>query len=171
MADVLLINRDDIVKLTGVGGNVDSDRYYPHIKTSQDMHLQPIIGTDLLNKLLTIVGDGTWEDAGNEDYAYLINTYITPILVYYTMVDFLPFQLYQIQNAGIFRSTSDNSITAEEGEMQTLTTSFRDKAEFHVRRINDYLCSNTTKFPEYISNSDEDMNPDSGTGSFHGWVI
>jgi len=171
MADVLLINRDDIMKLTGVGGNVDEDKFYPHIKTAQDIHLQPVIGTDLLNKLLTIVGDGTWDDAGNEDYSYLITTFLTPLLVFYTMVDLLPFQLYQIQNGGIYRHTSDNSIVAEENEMKMMVADFRSKAEFYVRRANDYIANNTSKFPEYSSNIGDDMSPDSGTGNFVQWVI
>lgn len=171
MADVLLINRDDIMTLTGTGGNVDTDKFYPHIKTAQDMHLQPVIGTDLYNKLLTIVGDDTWDDAGNEVYATLISTYITPFLVYFTMVDFLPFQLYQIQNAGVFRSTSDNGITADTTDIQLMVNAFRNKAEFNNRRLNDYLCNNSTLFPEYTSNTDSDMYPDSGTGTFQGIQI
>jgi len=171
MADVLLINRDDIMTLTGTGGNVDTDKFYPHIKTAQDMHLQPVIGTDLYNKLLTIVGDDTWDDASNEVYATLISTYITPFLVYFTMVDFLPFQLYQIQNAGVFRSTSDNGITADTTDIQLMVNAFRNKAEFNNRRLNDYLCNNSTLFPEYTSNTDSDMYPDSGTGTFQGIQI
>jgi len=171
MADVLLINRDDIMTLTGTGGNVDTDRLLPHIKTAQDMHLQPVIGTQLYEKLLTIVGDGTWDNAGNELYATLINSYITPFLVYFTMVDFLPFQLYQIENAGVFRKTSDNAITAETEDMQMLVNAFRSKAEFHNRRLNEYLCSNSTSYPEYTSNTDDDMHPDNDTGLFQGIQI
>lgn len=171
MADVLLINRDDIMSLTGTGGSVDTDRFLPHIKTAQDMHLQPVIGTDLLTKLLTIVDDDTWQDAVNEDYATLITDYVTPFLVYYTMVDFLPFQLYQIENAGVYRKNSDNAITAEKEDMQMLANAFRSKAEFHNRRINDYLCNNSTLFPEYTTNSDSDMYPDSNTGTFQGIQI
>ena len=171
MADVLLINRDDIMSLTGSGGSVDTDRFLPHIKTAQDMHLQPVLGTDLLNKLLTIVGDDTWEDAGNEAYATLITSYVTPFLVYYTMVDFLPFQLFQIENAGVYRRNSDNAIVAEKDDMQMLVNAFRSKAEFHNRRINEYLCNNTSSFAEYTSNSGSDMHPDSDTGTFQGLQI
>ena len=171
MADVLLINRDDIMTSTGIGGSVDTDRLLPHIKTSQDMHLQPVLGTDLYNKLLTIVGDDTWEDAGNEAYATLITTYVTPFLVYFTMVDFLPFQLFQIENAGVYRKSSDNAIVAEKDDMLLLVNSFRSKAEFHNRRMNDYLCNNSSSFTEYTSNTNEDMHPDSGTGTFQGIQI
>lgn len=159
------------MKATSLGGNIDSDMLYSHIKTAQDIHLQPIIGTKLLEKLLSIVGDGTWQEPINADYALLLTKYITPVLVYFFAVDFLPFSLYRIQNGGIYKHTSDNAIVAEQSEMNSLVQRFRDKAEFYQRRLNDYLCSNSNLYPEYYSNTNDDMNPDNSGGTYHGWVI
>lgn len=169
--ETLLINRDDIMKSTGLGGNVDNDYIYPHIKTAQDIHLQTIIGTQLYDKLTTIVGDDTWEDSENTNYALLLTKYITPVLVYYTMVDFLPFDLYRTQNGGTYRHTSDNAIVAEPSEMINLVQIYKDKAEFYQRRMHDYLCANTTLFPEYTKTDTGEMPADSSGNIYHGWTI
>lgn len=48
--DVLLVNRDDIMRITSLSGNVDLDKLLNHIKTAQDIHLQPVIGSKLMDK-------------------------------------------------------------------------------------------------------------------------
>ena len=55
MAEVLLINRADIMRLTGLNGNIDEEKILPHVKTAQDIHLQPIIGTNLLAKIKAFI--------------------------------------------------------------------------------------------------------------------
>ena len=59
MAEVLLIERADLVKFTVVDGNVDTDRFIQFIKIAQDIHIQSYLGTDLLNKLKADIEAGT----------------------------------------------------------------------------------------------------------------
>lgn len=51
MAEALLITRTDIVKFTALNGNVDTDNFIQWIKISQDIDIQRILGTQLLQKL------------------------------------------------------------------------------------------------------------------------
>ena len=74
MSEALLINRADIMRLTGINGNIDLDKILPHVKTAQDIHLQTIIGTNLLDKLKQLVTDGELDDPANEDYKTLVYT-------------------------------------------------------------------------------------------------
>ena len=48
MSDVLFIQREDLIRYTLIGGNVDTDKIIPHIKVAQDIHILPILGTCLL---------------------------------------------------------------------------------------------------------------------------
>jgi hypothetical protein len=43
----------------------------------------------------------------------------------------------------------------------------RDRAEHFAGRLTDYLCSNSSLFPEYSTNSDEDIRP-INSNTFHG---
>ena len=51
MSDVLFIQREDLIRYTLIGGNVDTDKIIPHIKVAQDIHILPILGTKLYEKL------------------------------------------------------------------------------------------------------------------------
>jgi hypothetical protein len=44
MSDVLFIQREDLIRYTLIGGNVDTDKIIPHIKVAQDIHILPILG-------------------------------------------------------------------------------------------------------------------------------
>ena len=51
MAYALFVSPDDIVKRTGISGNVDRDQMVQFIKTAQDIHIQALLGTALYDKL------------------------------------------------------------------------------------------------------------------------
>jgi len=161
LSNVLLINREDLMKWTGMGGNVDTDKMLPHVMTATDIHLKPILGTQLLDKCRTLVKAGELGDVGNEVYSTLVTDYITPVLVYYTMWDMLPFLTYQIENGGIFLHQSENSVTPDEPQMQMLVKKFKDKGESYGQELIRYLCSNSNSYPELFTNTDDDISPSS----------
>ncbi len=157
LSNVLLINRDDLMTWTGINGNIDTDKMLPHVMTATDIHLQVILGTKLLDKCRQLVKDDELNLPENTDYENLVTNYITPVLVYYTMWDMMPFLTYSIQNGGIFQHQSENSASPDEAQMHMLIKRFKDKGEFYGRRLNDFMCANTTLFPEYHENGNGDM--------------
>lgn len=162
--NVLLINRDDVMQLTSMSGNVDETKLLPQIKTAQDIHLQTAIGTNLMQKCQEIVVAGTPYD---EPYNTLINSYIKPALVFWTMWDFLPFLQYTIANGGLYKHTSQNSESVSIEDMDVLTQKFKDKATFYNERLTEYLCNYSSQFPEYYNGTSPDIPPN-GEGYFHG---
>ena len=60
------------------------------------------------------------------------------------------------------------SVTQE--EMAMLTNKVTETAEFYTRRFIDYMTYNSTLYPEYNSNTNEDMYPDKDV-NFHSWVL
>ena len=51
MAEALLITRNDLVRLTALNGNVDTDKFIQFIKIAQDIHIEHYLGTQLIAKL------------------------------------------------------------------------------------------------------------------------
>ena len=51
MAEALLITRNDVVKFTALNANVDTDSFIQWVKIAQDIDIQRILGTQLLQKL------------------------------------------------------------------------------------------------------------------------
>lgn len=170
MATALLITRNDIVKKTALNGNVDTDLFIQFVQIAQDTHIQNYLGTDLLEKMQELITTGTLDDVGNADYKSLLLTHIKPMLLHWSMVEYLPFASYTIANKGMYKHGSENSETVSKNEVDFLIEKQRNIAQHYTRRFIDYMCFNTAKFPEYNSNSNGDMYP-SSQSDFGGWVI
>ena len=86
------------------------------------------------------------------------------------MVDYLPFASYELRNGGLFRHRSENAENPTKEEVDFLTQKHRNFADFYTRRFIDYMNYNQSSFPEYNTNSNEDMNPDRDA-NWVGWVL
>jgi hypothetical protein len=166
MAEALLITRDDIVKFTALNGNIDTDKFIQFIKIAQDTHIQNFLGTDLLEKIQAdiVAGDLT------NPYLTLVTKYIKPMLIHWAMVEYLPFSAYTIANKGIYKHQSENSETVEKSEIDFIVEKERSIAQHYTQRFIDYICFNNTTFPEYTSNTNGDMYPDS-KNNYIGWYL
>ena len=161
MAEALLITRADVVKFTALNGNVDTDKFIQFIKIAQDIHIQNIIGTDLLDKIKSdIVGASLIAP-----YTTLLSTYIKPMLIHYAMTEYLPFAAYTIANKGLYKHSTENGETVGKNEVDFLIEKERKIAEHYTTRFIDYICFNSATFPEYNTNSNGDMHPKKDTNA------
>lgn len=166
MATALFISRTDLVKNSILDGNVDTDKFIQFIKIAQQIDIQNYLGTDLYNKISNdIIADNL---SGN--YLSLVNDYIQPMLIHYAMMQYLPFAAYQIKNGGISKHTSENAESVSKDEVDYLVNKERNFAEYYTRRFIDYISFHEDSFPEYNSNTNEDISPDTND-LFNGWVL
>jgi len=166
MATALFISRTDLVRNSILDGNVDTDKFIQFVKISQEIHIQNYLGTKLYNRISNDIISNTLSG----DYLSLVNDYLQPMLIHYAMMDYLPFAAYQIKNGGVFKHNSENSETVSKDEIDFLTKKQRDFAEYYTRRFIDFICFNSTKFPEYNNNTETDIYPDKNTNSSN-WVL
>lgn len=166
MAEALLITRTDIVKFTAVNGNVDTDKFIQFVKIAQDVHVQSILGTDLLNKIKADIVANTL--SGN--YLSLLTNYVKPLLIHWAMVEWIPFAAYTIANKGVYKHESENATTVDKVEVDFLVEKQRQIAQHYTQRFVDYMSFNNNLFPEYNSNSNGDMYPRTDN-NFLGWVL
>jgi hypothetical protein len=170
MAYALLISTEDIKRFTISNGNLDADDFIEYIKISQDITIQNYLGTKLYEKLQTLILNNDINDAEFVDYKNLLVTYIKPMLIHWAMVYYLPFAAYTLNNKGLFKHTSENATNVDKVEVDFLVEKERDIAESYTQRFIDFMCFNTSTYPEYNSNSNSDVNPD--TDNFYaGWQI
>ena len=167
MATALFINRTDLVKNTIINGSVDTDRFIQIIKISQQQHLQIYCGTALYDEISAAILANTV----TADQQLLLNEYLQPMLIHYSMVDYLPFSSFEIKNGGLFKHRSENSDTASKDEMDYLVQRTRDTAEFYTKRFLDYICNYSNLYPEYTSGTNEEMNPDRDVNYTGGWFV
>lgn len=170
MAKAIFITNKDLVRNTIVDGNVDINKFIQFIKLAQDIHIQNYLGSDLYDKISALILDGTLNPTDNPDYVILVDEYIKPMLIHFAMVDYIPFASYQIANGGVFKHVSENSESASKEEVDYLIDRHRSFAEFYTRRFIDFMIYNQNKYPEYNTNSEDDMYPDRDA-NFAGWVL
>lgn len=166
MAQALFISRNDIVSATALGGNVDTDKFLQFAKIAQDTHILNYLGTELYTKISTDIENQTI--AGN--YLLLVNTYIKPMLVHWSMVEYLPWSAYTIANKGVFKHGSENSESVSKEDVDFLTEKARSIAQNYTDRYLEYMCKNYTLFPEYTTNESGDVFPDKNN-DFNGWYF
>ena len=166
MATALFISRTDLIKNSILDGNVDTDKFIQFIKIAQQIYIQNYLGTDLYNKISAdIIADNL-----SGDYLSLVNDYVQPMLIHWAMVEYLPHAAYTIGNGGAYKHTAENSIAMEKNEVDFLTNKHRDIAEHYTRRFIDFLSFNSSTYPEYNTNNNDDVHPDKDA-VFNGWQL
>lgn len=166
MARVLFVTREDITSRTPIGGNVDSDKYMSFVYDVQEIHLQSIIGTQLLEKLYTDITGSTLTGK----YETLVNTYIKPFVSFYAVGEYMAFANFSINNGGVYAHESENSVAATRADVNALSQQLIDKAEHWGRRMYDYLSANVSDFPEWNEYQTGDM-PKYGDSTRVSWVL
>lgn len=166
MAQALFVSRDDIVKFTALNGNIDTDKFINWVKVAQDIHIQNYLGTKLFNK----INDGIVNNNLANPYLMLLNVYIKPMVIHWSMVEYMPFAAYTIANKGVYKHGSENSTNVEKSEVDFLVEKERSIAQNYTRRFIDYMSFNQSSFPEYNTNSNADVYPDK-QADFGGWYL
>jgi hypothetical protein len=166
MAKALWIKREDLVRNTALGGNIDTDKFIQFISIAQDIHIQNYTGTKLYDKISNDIIANTLANP----YLALVTDYLQPMVIHWAMVEYIPFAAYTIANGGVFKHSSENSTTADKVEVDYLVNKARDLAQYYTDRFINYMSYNQQTFPEYNLNSNADVYPDT-TADFASWVL
>jgi hypothetical protein len=162
----LFITLEELKRKSIIDGNVDTDKLVQFVEVAQDTVIQNYLGTRLYTTLQTQVINSSL----TTDNATLVNTYIKPMLIWYTQATYLPYAAYQISNGGIYKHNSENASSVTESEITKLTRHATETADFYAKRFMDYMDDNSTLYPDYIGSQDGGMYPERDV-NFTGWVL
>lgn len=168
--NILFISRNDIIKRSPVGGNIDPDKLVPFIKTAQDKYIWILLGS----KFYFYLQDEVAANTLSAPYIDLMEIYIKDTLVHYSVVEALPFLSYTIANAGIFKNlNSDRSETPTKQDVDFLLQKELQTAQFYAERLVTHLIANTNIYPQYndTTGKSDNIYPDMGQQYTQGWVI
>mgnify|MGYP000598333084 FL=1 len=168
MATQLFINRTDLVRNSIMDGNISTDKFIQFVKIAQEIDVQQIMGTDLYNGLSAAMPN--IDDASNARWKTILDDYIVPMLIWYAQSNYYPFAAYQVKQGGVFKHTSENSISVDKNEVDFLVEKARTNADWYSRRFIDFMSFNQATYPEYTSNTNDDIYP-SYDSTFNGWVL
>ena len=171
MAKALFITTKDIKRYSVLSGSVDPDKFIYMVEIAQDTEVQNYLGTKLLEKLQDLILAGTINDPVNAAYKTLLETYVKPMTIYWALVCYMPFAAYTVANGGVYKHTSESSVTVDKDEVDYLVEKYRDIAQFYTNNFISYMVYNQTTYPEYNANTQDDIYPDTANADFGGWVL
>ena len=171
MAKALFITTKDIKRYSVLSGSVDPDKFIYMVEIAQDTEVQNYLGTQLLEKIQDLILSGTINDPANASYKTLLETYIKPMTIYWALVCYMPFAAYTVANGGVYKHTSESSVTVDKDEVDYLVEKYRDIAQFYTNNFIDFMVYNQTTYPEYNANTQDDIYPDTANADFGGWVL
>lgn len=161
---VFLISEDTLKSETIINDNTGSEYIKPAIETAQDIYLQQLIGSELLDKLYDLIEDGKIEEEANFHYKDLIDDYITNYLKFKVLSEITLPLAYKYRNAGVVQANGDHYQQTTLRDAQMIQNHYELRATFYAERLSKHLCTNSSKFPEYKrtrDNADIMADPDS----------
>jgi hypothetical protein len=153
--EILFVNPDYIKRITNINGSLEDAYLVPSIILAQDKYIQLYLGTDLLNKLKSDISGGTL--AG--DYATLMDSYVRKASLWWTMVELIPSLYVKMDNGSLVLRVSEDTQAISPDDLHREVERARQNAQFYTYRLYEYLCNNSSLFPEYSSNTGADMLP------------
>lgn len=164
MANKLLISENKLKAFTNINKNVDIDAIRAEIGISQDIHLQPLLGTKFYDHLLDQIS--ATGNTLNADEITLVNEYISPFLIQMSYFEMIPHLHYRTMNRAIVQGEMESATAVDTETMKYLRGIQFQRANFYKMRLQDYLITGRGQnlFPDYNTYSTYDgMTPEKGS--------
>ena len=154
-SQALFVSANRLKRDTAIGGSVDDDLIRPYVYMAQQRWILPVLGTDLYDKLCSDIDTGSVSGV----YETLLNQYVIPATVQYAFSQLIPYLRVRFVNNAVVIMNSEQSSAATYDDLRPLIDQANDMGNFHRQRLIDYLCDNSSSYPEYTSNTGSDLCP------------
>ena len=158
-----LITDNDFKTLSGIVGNFDFDYIAPFVYIAQDIDLSERIGEALLIRII----EGVQLTNLNAFEQGLLDSYIVPAVVQWSVSRGLTNMLFKYDNSGVIKRNSENGYAAELGEVSFMADQAKTLGESYGKRLRDFLEANYINYPEFATEVLGQIKPEQ-TPSFTG---
>lgn len=141
----LIISEELFEALSPVSGDLDWEYIWPLILVTQDEWIQPVLGQKLYEKIMTEIKANTLVNP----YKDLVEDYVARVCVWFTCFVGMPFWSIKLVNSGVVQRVVDDGTVISLTDIDKLREMCLEKAEFYKQRLIDYLCAHSTEFPEF----------------------
>ena len=131
MTNILLISVKTLKEQYLLDENLDEKYIIANIRKGQDFMIRPLLGDLLYDQLISAVNMGEV----TPEFQTLIETYIHPVLSYYTMSELIYNTSWKMKNQ------LEGSTNME--ELYKLSGHYRKDADRYARILKEYLCDST----------------------------
>ena len=157
MGYVLFISEAKLKDSTAINLAVSVDLLLPFVRESQKLYVETALGTDLTQHLKDEIVAGTLAGADKT----LVDDYIGDMLPGYSLYHAIPYLRHKVENGNIYSKTSETGSALSTEEAQAFREEILNTASYYRERMIDYICNNSTLFPDYNTNTGSDVNPSS----------
>ena len=157
MSYVLFISEAKLKDSTAINLAVSVDLLLPFVRESQKLYVETALGTDLTQHLKDEIVAGTLAGADKT----LVDDYIGDMLPGYSLYHAIPYLRHKVENGNIYSKTSETGSALSTEEAQAFREEILNTASYYRERMIDYICNNSTLFPDYNTNTGSDVNPSS----------
>lgn len=145
----LFISRNDIIKNTPLNGSIDADKLLPFVRTAQEKQMYNLLGTVLYEYLQAQILAGTFGNL-NAYYQDLMSEHVKPTLIWYSVVEYVPFSQITFKSEGAVKHQSDQSVAPSQKEIDYLKEQARQNADWYATRLQNYLIAYSDQIPQYL---------------------
>jgi len=149
MNNVLLISEELLKTYSYINENVQSDELRYAIMVSQNIEIQESLGTNLYQYILKAVDDGSILSPSNANYKYLLDTYIQPSLVGYSLYRAIDNFIAKFMSVGIVQNRSEQGNPIDFKLFLHLKTQAKQDAQFQDNLLRRHLIFKSGNYPEY----------------------
>lgn len=159
MQNILMISEAKLKAFTDINNNLDVDLIKSTIREAQIVHITRLLGQKLYDKIITEIDNNTISGV----YKSLLENYIQDALIYWSYYESLESIYLRPRNNGLLQPQGgENSLSVDMQLYDKKRQSVKNKAEYFSERLVDYLCFNDELFPEYGTETNEEIVPDKG---------
>ena len=157
MLGIYFISTQTVKDYSVLDNNVDDKAINVAITAAQETMLQPLLGTNLYEKLVQVVmGQET-----NADYLNLMANQVRNYLIAATVLKVSVNLLYRYANSGVVKDSNANATSISVAELNAIRQEKESEVKYYAKVITDYLVINQAKFPEYFNVREGDTSPES----------
>jgi len=139
--------------------DVDSKIIRDVIQVEQDVEVMQLLGSELYEKITSLVSSGDISLVENADYKKLLDDHIIKVLTYLSYSSLVSHTSFQFTDKGIQLRGSDNSQAASIEQVNSIRKKYRNSGELFANMMVDFIHCNLEKFPEYCPEEPESMKP------------
>lgn len=150
---IQFISADYLKARTAVNQNVSTKMINPVIQEAQEIDIMPTLGERLYKKVESDIENDTLTG----DYLTLVNHYVAPVLAYRTFERLVKVAAFKVAEGNVYRATSEQGEGTSTRDLGMLSRNASNVADDYTKRLEDYLCFNTSKFPEYKESLNEEV--------------
>ena len=143
----LFISEAQLIANSVLNENVSYTQIRPTLLKTQEMKIQPILGSPLYNEIATQVASGTLTTLNTT----LLEDYVQPCLIQWVMHEIPMVLAFKYMNKNMTRRTAEDSSIMSLDEIQRLMDKVKNDAEWYSERITMYLEENRTQYPLFLN--------------------